>query len=72
MSAEISKNTIVILVVLTVALSFLGTWTVVNEVNKLESNSDNYIDAPATSGKATITILERKRSSGQATIEILD
>lgn len=73
MSEEISKHTIVILVVLTVVISFLGTWTVMHEVNKI-SVDNSEADAMATvntGGQATITILEHPpKTQGQATIEI--
>ncbi len=36
MSETISKNTIVVLVILTVVISLLGTWTVISEVNKIQ------------------------------------
>ena len=39
MSETISKNTIVVLVILTVVISLLGTWTVISEVNKIKVDS---------------------------------
>ena len=40
MAEDISKNTIIILVVLTVVISLLGTWTVINEVNNIKTTND--------------------------------
>jgi hypothetical protein len=51
MSEDISKNTLLILVVLTIIISLLGTWTVINEasnVNKVTYDIDN-------SGKSSTT-----------------
>jgi cytochrome oxidase assembly protein ShyY1 len=49
MTEDLSKNTLVVLVVLTVIVSLLGTWTVINEANKVRTT------APAQS---TVTAAE--------------
>ena len=53
MSEEISKNTIIILVVLTVIISLLGTWTVLTEVNKVKMDDDG---TSSISGQVKLTI----------------
>jgi len=35
MTEDISKNTLLVLVVLTIVVSLLGTWTVINEASKV-------------------------------------
>ena len=49
MEQEISNKTIVILVVLTVLVTFLSTWTVLHEVNNVKTEKtvnivDNVVD----------------------------
>ncbi|MFH1589198.1 MAG: hypothetical protein ABIB43_01380 [archaeon] len=58
MEESISKNTILVLVVLTVVISLLGTWTVLNEVN----NMDTTVPEDSTEGQGT----------GQVKLTILD
>ncbi len=72
MSEEISKHTIIILVVLTVVISFLGTWTVMHEVSNINVDDSKEITRePVNTGKATIRILENPpQTSGKATINI--
>ena len=43
MNEDISKNTLLVLVVLTIIISLLGTWTVISETNNI-----NGIRAPAS------------------------
>lgn len=71
MSDEISKHTIIILVILTVVISFLGTWTVMHEINKIDVGQEehNTIQPANTAGRASITILEAEQT-GTATIDI--
>ena len=60
MAEDISKNTIIILVILTVVISVLGTWTVLNEVNNIKVVSSGQPDSGEshTSGKVTLTVTE--------------
>ena len=57
MSEEISKNTIIVLVILTVVISLLGTVTVLNEVNKVKPLTGSH-DQPVVSGKVSLTITQ--------------
>ncbi|MBN1275748.1 hypothetical protein JXA12_05685 [Candidatus Woesearchaeota archaeon] len=50
MNEDISKNTLLILVVLTIIVSLLGTWTVINEAGKVRADA-----APAVVGEASTT-----------------
>ena len=53
MAENISKNTIIILVVLTVIISLLGTWTVINEVNNVKTTAPTQ---SSSSGQIKLTI----------------
>jgi len=75
MAEEISKHTITILVILTVVISFLGTWTVMNEVSQIKSNdavgqTANNEPVGTVTGKVGITILDPDQSKGKVSIEI--
>ena len=37
MTSDISKNTIIVLVILTVVISLIGTWVVIDEVNSVQT-----------------------------------
>ncbi|MBC8500799.1 MAG: hypothetical protein ISS25_01970 [Nanoarchaeota archaeon] len=56
MKEDISKNTILVLVVLTVVISLLGTWTVINEVNNIKVTSPEVSREAQSSGKIMLTI----------------
>jgi len=78
MDEEVSKNTIVVLVILTVIISVLGTWTVFNEASKVRVVTpvvlpkENY----QTTGKVSVTIDGPKETfiggTGKVTIAIKD
>lgn len=73
MSDEISKNTIIVLVVLTVVISLLGTWTVINEVNNIKLTSQT-LNKGTQSGQVTLTIdpspppIEKIEATGQVVL----
>ena len=76
MAEDISNKTIVVLVILTVIISILGTVVVLNEVNhlKIEPARVEARTSSSSSGKVTFTIEERPEpvsSSGYVTFEIL-
>ncbi len=60
MDDDISKNTVLVLVVLTIVISLLGTWTVINEASKFRAqNSGGSAVSPSggtAHGKVSITI----------------
>ena len=70
MSEDISKNTIIILVILTVVISLLGTWTVLNEVNKIKFTSPEVERESLSSGKIILTIdpPEEIKATGQVVL----
>jgi len=74
MSEEISKHTIAVLVILTVVISFLGTWTVMNEVNKV--NVDRQVSTSSSNqqyvgtGKVTLNIVDPATINGKVTLDI--
>ena len=75
MSEQISKHTIAVLVILTVVISFLGTWTVMNEVSKVRVN--NRADASSTAepvythtGKVSLNIQNPETMRGKVTLNI--
>ena len=59
MNEDISKNTLLVLVVLTIIISLLGTWTVINEATKL-----------STSGAATRPVQSVDSTVGKVSIDI--
>lgn len=56
MTEEISRKTLAVLVVLTVLISFLGTFTVINEVNNLKMASTPQGE-PVSTGNIKLTII---------------
>jgi len=74
MSEQISKHTIAVLVILTVVVSFLGTWTVMNEVNKVKVDCSVSKSSPteqyASSGKVTLNIIDPETTRGRVTLDI--
>lgn len=56
MTEDLSKNTLLVLVVLTIIISLLGTWTVISESSKMASSSPFTPGNPEASGKVTIDI----------------
>jgi hypothetical protein len=74
--ADISKNTILVLVVLTIAISLLGFWTVMSELSNLgnaQLTSEIPEPTPTGEGKVQISIVEPPHSTttGQVTIDII-
>lgn len=71
MSEDISKNTIIVLVVLTVVISLLGTWTVINEVNKVKIASPHVFNQAGASGQIKLNILgpaAENKATGEVTL----
>ncbi|MBU1030830.1 MAG: hypothetical protein ABIC91_07075 [Nanoarchaeota archaeon] len=62
MVEDISKSTIIVLVVLTVVISALGTWTVLSEVDKMESANSPAVKSSQTDmigqGKVSLTNID--------------
>ena len=56
MDEDLSKKTIVVLVILTVIISVLGTFVVVSEVNALKVPSGAMTKAPAVSKPSNIGV----------------
>ncbi|KYK26884.1 hypothetical protein AYK26_07110 [Euryarchaeota archaeon SM23-78] len=77
MVEDISNKTIVVLVILTVIISILGTLVVLNEVNNLKAESFNTIGrGSSSSGRVSLEVIPREQpalggSTGQVTLEIL-
>lgn len=76
MSEDISKNTLLVLVVLTIIISLLGTFTVINEAVKVGSSdsSDVGSDRGASQGRVSIEIANQPEpvgATGKVTLEII-
>ena len=74
MNEDISKNTLLVLVVLTIIVSLLGTWTVINEATKVRAQPAGPA-ADATTGKVSGDVLpppEPVSATGQVVIAITD
>ncbi len=75
MAEDISNKTIVVLVVLTVIISILGTVVVLDEVSKIKTGPPQQAATETGSsgqGKVELTLLERPVSTtGHVTLEIL-
>ena len=58
MDEEVSKNTIIVLVILTVVISVLGTWTVMNEIKsvKMTEGAPASQEGYRTTGRVSISI----------------
>ena len=74
MKEDISKNTLLVLVVLTIIISLLGTWTVISEASKVRTGEITPInDQTSTSGKVSINIYQPEQpvgATGQVTLNI--
>ena len=74
MSEDISKNTVLVLVVLTVVISLLGTWTVINEATNIHTgNFDQVQPKEGTTnadGRVSIKIERPVDVTGKVTIQI--
>ncbi len=70
---DLPKSIIVILVVLAVAISILGTFTVLNEINRLNA-APVYEGNQVQSGKISLTVIDPKEglatATGKVTFEI--
>ena len=78
MAEDISNKTIVVLVVLTVIISVLGTFVVLNEVSNLEKPNIRTVvrDETTQQGRVSLEILPREEpltgsATGKVTFEIL-
>ena len=58
MTEDISKNTLLVLVVLTIVVSLLGTWTVINEASRVRVADDPVDEERPTTGKVSISVAE--------------
>ncbi len=76
MSEDISKNTLLVLVVLTIIISLLGTFTVINEAVKVGSHDSTPVkEEGKTTGEVKITIVgpsEPVGATGQVTLNIIN
>lgn len=76
MSEDISKNTLLVLVVLTIAISLLGTWTVISESGNFPTRTSGPVvnkGQSSTTGKVSINIAEPQEPvgvTGQVTLNI--
>ena len=65
MDEDISKNTLLVLVALTIIISGLGTWTVISEANKVVTQQDvpeaveipSKVGTPTTTGRVVLNIV---------------
>jgi hypothetical protein len=81
MEEDLSKKTIVVLVILTVIISVLGTFVVVSEVNALKAPSGAMTKAPAVGKPSNIAVGQvginivpapmKDESTGKVTLTIL-
>lgn len=71
MNESISKSTILVLVILTVVISLLGTWTVLNEVNSVKVITPESSKDSTSSGEVRLTVIEPPepvQSTGQVVL----
>lgn len=64
---DLSKNTIIVLVMLTLIISILGTWTVLNEVNGIRLTSSQTKDSGPASANVQLNILSPEEYARQGT-----
>ncbi|MFP4524389.1 MAG: hypothetical protein ACLFO2_03715 [Candidatus Woesearchaeota archaeon] len=75
MTEDISKNTLLVLVVLTIVVSLLGTWTVINEASKVRVADEQADDNPSTTGKVSLSVKEAPEpvgATGQVVLNIIN
>ncbi len=75
MNEDISKNTLMVLVVLTIIISLLGTWTVANEATKVSSIRQADNDNSVASGKVSLSVSEPPQpviATGKVTLNIIN
>ena len=78
-SDDLPKSIIVILVVLAVAISVLGTFTVLSEMNRLNS-APVYKGTPVQTAKVTLTVIDPNsnadnavsKATGRVTLTVID
>lgn len=72
---DISKRSVMILVVLTLLISSLGTLTVLDTISKVQpSNGVKFVDTGANEGSGFVTLKVEKQqdtASGEVKLEIL-
>ncbi len=56
MNDDVSKKTLLVLVILTIVISLLGTWTVINEANQAGARTQQSESTSTTTGKVSISI----------------
>lgn len=74
MNEDISKNTLLVLVVLTIIVSLLGTWTVINEATKVQGQPVGQT-VDSTTGKVSVDVIapvEPVTTTGQVVINIIN
>lgn len=73
MDEDISKNTLVVLIALTVIISLLGSYSVLYEASQLNTNQQN--QASSTQGKVSLTIKQAPvpaSTTGRVVLNIID
>lgn len=74
MEEDISKNTLLVLVVLTVVISLLGTWTVINEAGKVRMQGPVHA-TDTTTGKVSVNVQalpDPVSTTGQVVLNIVN
>ncbi|MBD3209646.1 hypothetical protein GF367_04495 [Candidatus Woesearchaeota archaeon] len=75
MEEDISKNTLLVLVVLTIIISLLGTWTVISETVKVQNERAPTTEEQETTGRVSIDVAPPPPApvgaTGQVTIKII-
>jgi uncharacterized membrane protein len=66
---DLPKSIVVILVILAVAISVLGTFTVINEMNRLNS-APVYTGSPVQTAKVSLTVIDPNAGMAHATGKI--
>ncbi|MBT7391710.1 hypothetical protein HN827_02695 [archaeon] len=64
--SDLPKSIVVILIVLAVFISVFGTWTIIKEMNSKNLSGTN-IESSKENGKVSISILDYKEKTSQAT-----
>lgn len=75
MNEDISKNTLLVLVVLTIIVSLLGTWTVIHEATNVPVQNVPVQTEDAATGKVSVDIVAPPKpvaATGKVIFTILD
>ena len=75
MDEDISKNTLLVLVVLTILISLLGTWTVINETAKARAYAPTATGEASAQGRVSMTVKpvpEAVMTTGHVTVTIIN